>query len=180
MPMQPSRLVTSPIASGFPTHRSSETNASELARRQERPRDRNARRTTADSAPAGSTHQQWMFEDFADDAWLKSAKGRNWSLAETCSALQEAPHILRQWERDVIDGAQGLRRKGERGFPPAVVGLLALVRHLVRDKGLRLRAARNQLLGMAPDALDARAHARFTALLRDEICAIRDWLLSDS
>ena len=70
---------------------------------------------------------------------------RYYSIGEVAKAFQVKPSLLRFWEKEFKQIQPKKKQSGTRKYTPENVQTIQYIYHLVKEKGMTLQGAKNQL-----------------------------------
>jgi DNA-binding transcriptional MerR regulator len=77
---------------------------------------------------------------------------RYYSIGEVAKAFQVKPSLLRFWEKEFKEIQPKKKDGGSRKYTPENVQTIQFIYHLVKEKGMTLQGAKNQLQRKTTDA----------------------------
>ena len=77
---------------------------------------------------------------------------RYYSIGEVAKAFQVKPSLLRFWEKEFKEIQPKKKDGGSRKYTPENVQTIQFIYHLVKEKGMTLQGAKNQLQRKATGA----------------------------
>lgn len=77
---------------------------------------------------------------------------RYYSIGEVAKAFQVKPSLLRFWEKEFKEIQPKKKDGGTRKYTPENVQTIQFIYHLVKEKGMTLQGAKNQLQRKSTDA----------------------------
>jgi DNA-binding transcriptional MerR regulator len=77
---------------------------------------------------------------------------RYYSIGEVAKAFQVKPSLLRFWEKEFKEIQPKKKDGGTRKYTPENIQTIQFIYHLVKEKGMTLQGAKNQLQRKATDA----------------------------
>ena len=77
---------------------------------------------------------------------------RYYSIGEVAKAFQVKPSLLRFWEKEFTEIQPKKKQSGTRIYTPENVQTIQYIYHLVKEKGMTLQGAKNQLQHKTFDA----------------------------
>jgi|TARA_A200000113_G_scaffold220725_1_gene231333 DNA-binding transcriptional MerR regulator len=77
---------------------------------------------------------------------------RYYSIGEVAKAFQVKPSLLRFWEKEFKEIQPKKKDGGTRKYTPENVQTIQFIYHLVKEKGMTLQGAKNQLQRKTTDA----------------------------
>ena len=99
-----------------------------------------------------------------------------YSIKETSELLDIPESTLRYWEKQFDSLNPRKTQGGSRLYSKNDIELLKLIRHLLKDKGLTIAAAKERLKKTKKEVVDSSEIAELLKRVRDELQAMLDEL----
>jgi DNA-binding transcriptional MerR regulator len=95
-----------------------------------------------------------------------------YSIGETAGIIGVSPSSIRYWEKMFHELTPRKSSKGTRSFSPDDLELLKLIHHLVKERGMTIKGARQKLKGNREETINTWEIVKRLQHIKEELTAI--------